>query len=264
MTEPSPTGSEFAVLNDSNRPIIGLTTYRQPAQTGVWNVEASFLPAEYFDAVNRAGATAILLPPQSVSAEGASAIISNLDGLIICGGRDVDANLYGQSTGEHTDAPDKLRDAFELALYSAAIEVGLPFLGICRGQQVLNVHQGGTLIQHLPDVVGSNKYQLGNAEFTMAEINVDAGSLLSKALGGDSTVTGAVYHHQAIDQVGEGLKVVARSEDNIVEAVELEDYGFGLAVQWHPEHTPEDIRIFEALVAAANEHAAASEQRSKR
>jgi len=240
------------VLSDS-KPIIGLTTYRQPAQTGVWNVEAAFLPAEYFDSVNQAGGLAVLLPPQAVTAEGASALISGLDALVVCGGRDVDPSRYGQKPGEHTDEPDTLRDAFETALYSAAIEAGLPFLGICRGQQVLNVHQGGTLIQHLPDVVGSNKYQLGKGEFTIAEINVEPGSLLSAAVHGDAQVTGALYHHQAIDQVGKGLKVVARSQDAIVEAIELEGHGFGLAVQWHPEHT-EDKRIFEALVAAAKEH----------
>jgi len=217
-------------------------------------VEASFLPAEYFDSVNRAGGIAILLPPQDVTAEGAREIIAGLDGLIVCGGRDVDSALYGQSAGEHNDVPDKRRDAFELALYSAAIETDLPFLGICRGQQVLNVHQGGSLVQHLPDVVGSKKYQLGNAEFTSAEIQVEAGSILSRALGGDAKVRGELYHHQAIDQVGKGLKVVARSEDNIVEAVELEGHSFGLAVQWHPEHSPEDNRIFEALVSAASEH----------
>jgi len=238
----------------ASKPLIGLTTYRQQAQTGVWNVEASFLPAEYFDSVNRAGGIAILLPPQDVTAEGAREIIAGLDGLIVCGGRDVDSALYGQSAGEHNDVPDKRRDAFELALYSAAIETDLPFLGICRGQQVLNVHQGGSLIQHLPDVVGSKKYQLGNAEFTSAEIQVEAGSILSRALGGDAKVRGELYHHQAIDQVGNGLKVVARSEDNIVEAVELEGHSFGLAVQWHPEHSPEDNRIFEALVSAASEH----------
>jgi putative glutamine amidotransferase len=238
----------------ASKPLIGLTTYRQQAQTGVWNVEASFLPAEYFDSVNRAGGIAILLPPQDITAEGAREIIAGLDGLIVCGGRDVDSALYGQSAGEHNDVPDKRRDAFELALYSAAIETDLPFLGICRGQQVLNVHQGGSLIQHLPDVVGSKKYQLGNAEFTSAEIQVEAGSILSRALGGDDKVRGELYHHQAIDQVGNGLKVVARSEDNIVEAVELEGHSFGLAVQWHPEHSPEDNRIFEALVSAASEH----------
>lgn len=239
---------------NASKPLIGLTTYRQQAQTGVWNVEASFLPAEYFDSVNRAGGIAILLPPQDVTAEGAREIIAGLDGLIVCGGRDVDSALYGQIAGEHNDVPDKRRDAFELALYSAAIETNLPFLGICRGQQVLNVHQGGSLIQHLPDVVGSKKYQLGNAEFTSAEIQVEAGSILSRALGGDAKVRGELYHHQAIDQVGNGLKVVARSEDNIVEAVELEGHSFGLAVQWHPEHSPEDNRIFEALVSAASEH----------
>jgi len=238
----------------ASKPLIGLTTYRQQAQTGVWNVEASFLPAEYFDSVNRAGGIAILLPPQDITAEGAREVLAGLDGLIVCGGRDVDSALYGQIAGQHNDVPDKRRDAFELALYSAAIETDLPFLGICRGQQVLNVHQGGSLIQHLPDVVGSKKYQLGNAEFTSAEIQVEAGSILSRALGGDAKVRGELYHHQAIDQVGNGLKVVARSEDNIVEAVELEGHSFGLAVQWHPEHSPEDNRIFEALVSAASEH----------
>lgn len=237
-----------------SKPLIGLTTYRQQAQTGVWNVEASFLPAEYFDSVNRAGGIAVLLPPQEVTAEGARSIISGLDGLIVCGGRDVDSALYGEAAGEHNDAPDQRRDAFEMALYSAAIEADLPFLGICRGQQVLNVHQGGTLIQHLPDVVGSTKYQLGNAQFTSAEIAVESGSLLSQALGGDAKVKGELYHHQAINRVGNGLKVVARSEDNIVEAVELEGHSFGVAVQWHPEHSPEDNRIFEALVSAAAEH----------
>ena len=112
--------------------------------------------------------------------------------------------------------------------------------------------RGGTLIQHLPDVVGSTKYQLGNANFNMAEIDVEPGSLLSKSLDGDTKLSGAVYHHQAIDQVGEGLPVVARSEDGVIEAIELAGHPFGLAVQWHPEHTPEDNRLFESLVSAAS------------
>lgn len=245
------------VLSASKQPIIGLTTYRQRSQTGVWDVEAAFLPAEYFDAVNRAGGIAVLLPPQEITSDAADQIVAGLDGLVVCGGRDVEATRYGQEPGPHNDKPDLKRDALEDALYTAAIKADLPFLGICRGQQVLNVHQGGTLIQHLPDVVGSTKYQLGNAEFTIAEIEVEAGTLLSKALGGASTVTGAVYHHQAIDQVGVGLSVVARSEDGIIEAVALDQQTFGLAVQWHPEHTPEDNRLFEALVAAANEYRSA-------
>jgi putative glutamine amidotransferase len=241
----------FAVLSAS-KPLIGLTTYRQRSQTGVWDVEAAFLPAEYFDAVNRAGGTAVLIPPQDIDPAAAERILSGLDGLVICGGRDVDASLYGQVAGEHNDKPDTRRDALELALYDVAIAQGIPFLGICRGQQVLNVHQGGTLIQHLPDVVGSNKYQLGNANFTITQVDVLDKNLLSKSLGNDAKVTAALYHHQAIDKVGDGLVVVARSEDGIVEGVELVGHPFGLAVQWHPEHTPEDNRLFEALVEAAN------------
>lgn len=248
---PSPTGSVFAVLSAS-KPLIGLTTYRQRSQTGVWDVEAAFLPAEYFDAINRAGGIAVLIPPQDLDAAGAERIVSGLDGLVICGGRDVDPSRYGQTPGEFTDKPDLKRDALELALYDVAIANGVPFLGICRGQQVLNVKRGGTLIQHLPDVVGSTKYQLGNANFNMAEIDVEPGSLLSDSLGGDTKVTGAVYHHQAIDRVGDGLSVVARSEDGIIEGIALDGHPFGLAVQWHPEHTPEDGRLFEALISAAN------------
>jgi putative glutamine amidotransferase len=242
------------VASNASKPVIGLSTYRQRAQTGVWDVEAAFLPAEYFDAVNRAGGIAVLIPPQPMDAASASAVLAGLDGLIICGGRDVNPELYGAQPHDQTDTPDTARDALELALYSAAIEKGIPFLGICRGQQVLNVKHGGTLIQHLPDVVGSPKYQLGNGEFTIAEIAVEPDSLLSSALGGSATVTGALYHHQAIETVGTGLKVAARSDDGIIEAIELENYPFGLAVQWHPEHTPEDNRLFEALVKAAHNY----------
>lgn len=241
-------------MNAYNQPTIGLTTYRQRSQTGVWDVEAAFLPSEYFDAVSKAGGVALLLPPQQITEQAADEIISKLDALIVCGGRDVDPALYGQTPEPNTDKPDSLRDSFERELYKAAIRAGLPFLGICRGQQVLNVLRGGSLIQHLPDQIGSNKYQLGNAEYTIADIGVEPGSLLSSALGGDKSVTGALYHHQAIDQLGEGLKVVARSEDGVIEAVELQGYDFGLAVQWHPEHTAEDIRIFQALVSAATEY----------
>lgn len=251
MIEQLLTGSEYAVLSAS-KPLIGLTTYRQRSQTGVWDVDAAFLPSEYFDAVNRAGGIAVLIPPQVVDSADAKRILSGLDGLIISGGRDVNPELYGQTPGEHTDKPDLKRDALEMALYEVAIENKIPFLGICRGQQVLNVKRGGTLLQHLPDVVGSTKYQLGNGEYTISQIDVSPNTLLSNALGGDTTVTGALYHHQGIDQVGEGLTVVARSEDGIVEAVELVNHPFGLAVQWHPEHTPEDNRLFEALIEAAN------------
>jgi putative glutamine amidotransferase len=241
----------FAVLNASNPPVIGITTYRQQAKTGVWDVDAAFLHSGYIESVTRAGGIAVLLPPQPVSPEVADRVLGGVDGLVFAGGRDVNPDLYGQTSGEHTDQPDIRRDAWEFALLNSALEREIPTLFICRGAQVLNVHFGGTLIQHLPDVVGSTEYQRGNAEFTTMEMSVDAGSRLSTIVG--TTVSGNVYHHQAIDRVGDGLSVSARSADGIVEAVEIDGHPFGVAVQWHPEVTSDtDGRLFDALVSAAH------------
>ncbi|MDO7881219.1 gamma-glutamyl-gamma-aminobutyrate hydrolase family protein [Salinibacterium soli] len=233
--------------------MIGLTTYLEQAQTGVWDVPASFLPKVYFDAVNRAGGIAVLLPPQPVDEAVASRVLDGLDGLIITGGKDVDPARYGQEPHPTTDAPRRDRDAWEDALLTAAIDRGLPFLGICRGAQLLNVARGGTLIQHLPDVIGSTRYNLGNGVFAENEVAVESGSRLARLVGDDLEVKS--YHHQAIDELGDGLVVTARSDDGIVQAVELEGVPFGVAVQWHPEEdAAEDARLFEGLVEAARDY----------
>jgi putative glutamine amidotransferase len=220
----------------------------EQAQTGVWDVQASFLPKVYFEAVNRAGGIAVLLPPQPVDAEIASAVLDGLDGLIITGGKDVDPARYGQVAHPETDEPRPDRDAWEDALLTAAIDRGLPFLGICRGAQLLNVALGGTLHQHLPEVVGSTRYNLGRGEFAQNEVTVE-GSRLASLIG--ESVVGRSYHHQAIDEVAEGLVVTARSDDGTIQAVELPDAAFGVGVQWHPEQDQDDIRLFEGLVEAA-------------
>lgn len=142
-------------LSDSDAPIIGVTTYLEQAQTGVWNVRASFLPKVYIDAVTDAGGIAVLLPPQPSTAALARRVLASLDGLVISGGADVDPARYGQQPHAKTGAPRTDRDEWEDALLAAAIETKLPFLGICRGAQVLNITLGGTLHQHLPDLVGS-------------------------------------------------------------------------------------------------------------
>ena len=237
----------------ADRPVIGLTTYLRQAQSGVWDVQAAFLPHVYFDAVNRAGGIAVLIPPQPFDVASAHRVLDGLDGLIICGGEDVDPARYGQDAHPTTDEPKVDRDNLEDALLSAAIEREIPFLGICRGAQMLNVHQGGTLIQHLPEVVGTDKYQKGAGQFNRIPVHVDAESGLAEVLGDGAPVDGAVYHHQAIDQPGKGLRVVARSDDDVIQAVELEGVPFGIGVQWHPEQTAqEDARLFEGLVEAAN------------
>ena len=248
--------SKSVTLGD--RPIIGLTTYLRQAQSGVWDVEAAFLPRVYFDAVSRAGGIAVLIPPQPFDVASAHRVLDGLDGLIICGGEDVDPARYGQSAHPTTDAPKVDRDNLEDALLSAAIEREMPFLGICRGAQMLNVHQGGTLIQHLPEVIGTDKYQKGNGVFNTVPVSVDDDSVLADVLGSLEPVPAAVYHHQAIDQTGSGLRVIARSEDNVIQGIQLDSVPFGIGVQWHPEQTAaEDARLFEGLVEAATKYRSA-------
>lgn len=243
--------------SSTGKPLIGLTTYLEQAQTGVWDVQASFLPKVYFEAVNRAGGIAVLLPPQPVDAEVASEVLDGLDGLIITGGKDVDPARYGQEAHPSTDEPRRDRDDWEDALLTAAIERELPFLGICRGLQVLNVARGGSLIQHLPEVVGSSRYNAGGGVFTVNEVEIDFGTKLAELLPGDGIGVKS-YHHQAIDEVGDGLVVTARSDDGIIQAVELPGVPFGVAVQWHPEEdAAEDARLFAGLVNAAREYRAA-------
>lgn len=266
---PLPTGSGSVVSNASDdatgragAPLIGLTTYLEQAQTGVWDVPASFLPKVYFEAVNRAGGIAILLPPQPVDAAIAEQVLAGLDGLIITGGKDVDPARYGQEPHPETDEPRRDRDAWEDALLTAAIESGIPFLGICRGAQLLNVARGGSLLQHLPDVVGSTRYNLGEGNFADNEVAVDPDSTLAGMLG--DKLVGKSYHHQAIDRLGDGLVVTARSDDGTIQAVELEGVPFGVGVQWHPEQDDEDIRLFEGLVDAARQYRRSSKSETSR
>ncbi len=250
MSASDPTGTH-------SPPVIGLTTYLEQAQTGVWDVQAAFLPKVYFEAINRAGGIAVLLPPQPVDAAIAARVLDGLDGLIISGGKDVDPARYGQTPHPATDEPRRDRDAWEDALLNAAIARDLPFLGICRGAQMLNVALGGTLHQHLPDLVGSQRYNVGGGIFVDNDVLVDADSHIAGLIGG--AVIAKSYHHQSIDRVADGLIVTARTDDGTIQAVELPDLAFGVAVQWHPEQDFDDIRLFEGLVEAARGYNARTE-----
>ncbi|QYH35653.1 gamma-glutamyl-gamma-aminobutyrate hydrolase family protein [Salinibacterium sp. M195] len=239
-------------MGTSSRPVIGLTSYLEQAQTGVWDLPASFLPKIYFEAVTDAGGIAVLLPPQPVDSEIAASIVHGLDGLILTGGKDVDSARYGQEAHPTADVPRKDRDAFEDALLQAAIEANVPFLGICRGAQMLNVTLGGTIIQHLPDVIGSTRYSAGGGTFLVNEVEVERDTTLSALLGGDDSIAVKSYHHQAIDRLADGLIVSGRGDDGVIQAVELPSVDFGVAVQWHPEEdAKQDLRLFEGVVEAA-------------
>ena len=119
------------------KPVIGLTSYRQRGQTGVWDTEMAMLPAFYLEGVTRAGGIAVILPPQEIRAEDARNVLAGLDGLVVTGGRDVEASRYGHVSHELAEKPDRLRDLLEDELITAAIQMKLPFLGICRGAQAL-------------------------------------------------------------------------------------------------------------------------------
>jgi putative glutamine amidotransferase len=236
--------------------VLGLSTYLQQAQTGVWDVRASFLPAIYIEGVNRAGGIAVLLPPQPIDTDIAERVLDGLDGLIITGGRDVDPASYGQRPHPATDEPDaanRERDALEFALVDGAIRRGMPLLGICRGAQVINVALGGTLHQHLPDVIGHTHHQQGNAVFSTSAVRTVPGTRLAALIGDSSDAQ--CYHHQAIDRLGEGLIVSAQDTDGVIEAVEIPGASFVLAVQWHPEERLDDLRVFSAVVEAAGTYA---------
>lgn len=226
-----------------------MTTYLQQAQTGVWDVRASFLPQIYFNGINLAGGIALLLPPQPVDDEITNRVLDRVDGLVITGGPDVDPARYGQTPHPSTNEPAHERDEWEFALLAGALRRGIPVLGVCRGAQVLNTALGGTLHQHLPDVIGHTHHQKGDAIFGTSAVRTVPGTRLAELIG--ATSDAQCYHHQAIDRLGDGLVVSARDGDGVIEAVELPGDGFVLGVQWHPEERLDDLRLFTAIVEAA-------------
>jgi putative glutamine amidotransferase len=229
--------------------VVGLTTYRQQAKWASWDRPGAIVNASYVDCVANAGARPVLLPPSEgagVSEDSESEVARVLDALIIIGGADVEPSRYGAQRDDHTVATQPWRDENELRLVAAFIEAGKPVLGICRGAQILNTFLGGTLIQHLPDVTGRTTHQPAPGVFGDTEVHSEAGTRVAKAMGEVFVVK--CCHHQAVDTLGEGLRVVARSSDGVVEAVEL-DQGFVVGAQWHPEEAG-DTRLFRALVEA--------------
>ena len=240
--------------SSSRPPLIGLSTYRSPAQMDGYNTDFVALPAQYVEAITRGGGVAVLIPPQPLEVDEARRILGSLDGLVMCGGWDIEPSRYGQETSDKIEETDSLRDETEMTLLGTALELDMPVLGICRGAQMVNVHLGGTLHQHIPDITGSDRYRKPGGLFTNEEMALEPGSRLADIFSGDSAVPGPVQHHQAIDQVAEGLVVSARGPDGIIQGVEAPGKTFCVAVQWHPEENLDDVRIFETLVTEAHRY----------
>jgi putative glutamine amidotransferase len=229
-----------------DRPVIGLTSYLEPAKFLVWETEAVLLHRVYVDCVVAAGGIPVLLPPVS---DAYDKIVSTVDGLVLTGGADVEPDRYDQERHPATYTRPN-RDAFEFGLFAAARRQGKPVLGVCRGLQVMSVALGGTLAQHLPESAGTTEHQPAPATFGRGTVTLADGSRAATILGPDTKTL--CYHHQAIDRLGTGLEPVGWAADGTIEAAEVPGE-FTLGVQWHPEQDSDDVRLFAALVDASKE-----------
>lgn len=233
------------VSNGSERPRIGISTYAEVAGWGVWKREAALLPTSYVSVVHRAGGVPVLLP---ILPDSTGTALSGVDGLVLAGGPDVDPAWYEQRPHEAVGNTNPERDDWEMRLLHAALDRDIPVLGVCRGAQVLNVTLGGSLHQHLPEIVDHQEHQPAPATFGRNRVLLRPGSRTAKVLGEEVEVP--CYHHQALHEVAAALDVVGYAEDGTVEAVELPTHRLVLGVQWHPEEDTQDLRLFEALVEA--------------
>ncbi len=233
-------------MSGNDAPRIGLTMYREPASWGVWSGGADLLPDGYTAAVRRSGGLAVLLPSDDAGRAGQA--LDVVQGLVLTGGSDLDPAEYGSPAHAQTGAPQSDRDAWELALARVAIDRGLPVLAVCRGMQVLNVALGGTLIQHLPETVGTDLHKPSVGTYGRHDVITAPGSRLAEMLGARAEV--ATHHHQAVDRLGDGLLATVTAIDGIVEGVELPGPAWQVGVQWHPEAF-EGERLFAGLTGAA-------------
>lgn len=229
------------------RPVIGISTYREPASWGQWNnVLANLSPANYAARVSAGGGTPLLLPPFGI-ADNIPSVVSLLDGLVISGGSDVNPSQYSQEPQPQTAGWRDDRDVSELALLHAAADLDLPTLGICRGMQMMAVHAGGTLHQHVPDLVGHDNHSPGPGIYQDNPVTTIADTKVAAILG--ETVTAHCHHHQSVNE-HVGLVASAFCGDGILEAFEDPAKAFWVGVQWHPE-TGADLRLFQALSVSA-------------
>jgi putative glutamine amidotransferase len=229
-------------------PLIGLTSYGRTADNRF------ALPAEYLDAVRRAGGVPVLIAPGETRWEAA---LESMDAVILTGGGDIDPIRYAGRRHDTNYGIDSERDVLELAMARKAIDTGIPTLGICRGAQILNVVQGGKLIEHIPDEFGESVlHRAPPREPIRHSVQVKASSLLARILGLEELHVSS-WHHQALRGVARGLEAVAHAPDGTIEAVEMPGHPWLVAVQWHPELTaatdPLQQRLFDAVVVAARE-----------
>ena len=236
----------IAAMPRRQNPLIGLTTYGRGADNRYT------LPADYIDAVRRAGGVPLLIAPGESRVE---AILDVIDALVLSGGGDIDPSRYDGKRHETNYSIDQERDTLELELARRVIDSSIPTLGICRGAQILNVVQGGKLIEHIPDEVGEKVlHRAPPREPVTHGVKLKSGSRLATILGRDQ-FDATSWHHQALRGAAAGFEAVAHAPDGTIEAIEMPSHPWMIAVQWHPELSaasdPLQQKLFDALVEAA-------------
>jgi len=215
------------------KPIIGITTNQSRNANGQPTV---LLMQSYVHAVMQAGGVPVLVPSH-VAEDGWDAIYARLDGILFSGGGDIGLEHAPGEPHPRIDDVDLLRDSIELKMVQAAAVGGKPFLGICRGCQVLNVALGGTLYTHIPDQLPDaldHSYPGNMRRALVHEVKIEEGTHLAEIFGEPILKVNSL-HHQGLNEIAPALRVAGHAPDGLVEAVELPDHPFGLAVQWHPE-----------------------------
>ncbi len=235
------------------RPLIGITTFvmqnpRKPFAAVSRNYERS---------VQRAGGTPLLLPI-STDKDVLDDYISLIDGLLITGGeKDVNPQLYGENPIKELEMIFPERDECEMYLFEKALKKNIPILGICRGMQLMNVAAGGSLYQdifsQLPDVLGHLPLKMPVDEL-YHQVNLEADSLVAEIFATTRMMVNS-FHHQAVKEVADSFAITARSDDNIIEAIEHRSHAFVVGIQWHPEDLtarhPQFRKLFDAFIARA-------------
>ena len=214
-------------------PIIGITTNQ--AKNG-YGQPTIMLMQSYVNAVMQAGGVPVLIP-SLIAEDGWDAVYSRLDGILFSGGGDIGLEFSPGEPHPRIDDVDLARDSIELKLVQAASTDGKPFLGICRGCQVMNVALGGTLYTHIPDQLPNaldHSYPGNMRTVLVHEVKIEEGTRIAEIFG-EPIIKVNSLHHQGLKDIAPALRVAGQAPDGLVEAIELPDHPFGLAVQWHPE-----------------------------
>jgi len=234
------------------KPLIGITTY---ISTNEYGQDRIILQQAYAKAVMDAGGVPVLIP-SIIADDGWDALYSRLDGILFSGGGDIGLEHFPGEPHPRITEVDLARDSVEMKLIHASASDGKPFLGICRGCQVLNVALGGTLYTHIPDQLSNaldHSYPGNMRTVLVHEVKMEEGTRIAEILGEPILKVNSL-HHQGLKDIAPSLRIAAYAPDGLVEAVELPDHPFGLAVQWHPEWLTDQAstrNLFRKFVEAA-------------